>query len=128
MGRQDLSVTDPWRMYPHLLLSRLHYDLLGIIASARAVCPWRATRGSAFGVIIRTVRVAELEDRQSVDWEPGSSTLRFSLVERDGTLSVVYEGRVPDAFALAERAVVEGEISRRRLCGRQPGGAVPFQV
>jgi cytochrome c-type biogenesis protein CcmE len=57
------------------------------------------------------VRVAGLVDRESVDWETGSSTLRFNLVEGEGTLLVVYEGRVPDAFAQADSAVVEGEFS-----------------
>jgi cytochrome c-type biogenesis protein CcmE len=57
------------------------------------------------------VRVAGLVDRGSVDWKPGSSTQRFSLVEGDGTLPVVYEGRAPDAFAQADSAVVEGELS-----------------
>ncbi|MGB9301898.1 MAG: cytochrome c maturation protein CcmE [Anaerolineae bacterium] len=57
------------------------------------------------------VRVAGLVDNESVDWEPGSSTLRFNLIEGDGTLPVVYEGHVPDAFAQADSAVVEGELS-----------------
>jgi len=57
------------------------------------------------------VRIAGLVDRESVDWEPGSSVLRFNLVEGEGTLPVVYEGRVPDAFAQADSAVVEGELS-----------------
>lgn len=34
LGGQDLSVTDPCRVLPHLLPSRLHHDLLGPIASA----------------------------------------------------------------------------------------------
>jgi cytochrome c-type biogenesis protein CcmE len=57
------------------------------------------------------VRIAGLVDRESVDWEQGSSVLRFNLVEGEGTLPVVYEGRVPDAFAQADSAVVEGELS-----------------
>jgi cytochrome c-type biogenesis protein CcmE len=57
------------------------------------------------------VRVAGLVDRESVDWETGSSSLRFDLVEGQQTLPVVYEGRVPDAFAQADSAVVEGELS-----------------
>lgn len=57
------------------------------------------------------VRIAGLVDRESVDWEPGSSVLRFNLVDGDGTLPVVYDGRVPDAFAQADSAVVEGELS-----------------
>lgn len=57
------------------------------------------------------VRIAGLVDRESVDWGLGSSTLRFNLVEGDGTLAVVYEGPAPDAFAQADSAVVEGELS-----------------
>jgi cytochrome c-type biogenesis protein CcmE len=57
------------------------------------------------------VRIAGLVDRESVDWETGSSVLRFDLVEGEGTLPVIYEGPVPDAFAQADSAVVEGELS-----------------
>ena len=57
------------------------------------------------------VRIAGLVDRESVDWEPGSSVVRFDLVEGEATLPVVYEGRVPDAFAQADSAVVDGELS-----------------
>jgi cytochrome c-type biogenesis protein CcmE len=57
------------------------------------------------------VRIAGLVDRESVDWQQGSSTLRFDLFEGEGRLAVVYEGRVPDAFAQADSAVVEGELS-----------------
>jgi cytochrome c-type biogenesis protein CcmE len=57
------------------------------------------------------VRIAGLVDRESVDWERGSSVVRFELVEGEATLPVVYEGRVPDAFAQADSAVVEGELS-----------------
>ena len=57
------------------------------------------------------VRIAGLVDRESVEWQPGSSILRFDLVEGEATLPVVYEGRVPDAFAQADSAVVEGELS-----------------
>jgi cytochrome c-type biogenesis protein CcmE len=57
------------------------------------------------------VRVAGLVDRESVDWQTGSSSLRFDLVEGQQTLPVVYEGRVPDAFAQADSAVAEGELS-----------------
>lgn len=59
----------------------------------------------------QTVRIAGLVDRATVDWAPGSSVLRFNLVEGQATLPVVYEGRVPDAFAQADSAVVEGELS-----------------
>ena len=57
------------------------------------------------------VRVAGLVDRQSVDWELGSSTLRFSVAEGETKMPVIYEGLVPDAFAQTDSVVVEGEYS-----------------
>jgi cytochrome c-type biogenesis protein CcmE len=57
------------------------------------------------------VRVAGLVDRQSVDWELGSSTLRFSVAEGETKMPVLYEGLVPDAFAQTDSVVVEGEYS-----------------
>ena len=57
------------------------------------------------------VRVAGLVDRQSVDWELGSSTLRFSVAEGETKMPVIYEGLVPDAFAQSDAVVVEGEYS-----------------
>lgn len=57
------------------------------------------------------VRVAGLVDRQSVDWAVGSSTLRFSVVEGESTMAVLYEGLVPDAFAQSDAVVVDGEYS-----------------
>jgi len=55
------------------------------------------------------VRVAGLVDRGSVDWQQGSSVLRFSMVDGEMSLPVTYEGLVPDAFAQTDSVVVEGE-------------------
>jgi cytochrome c-type biogenesis protein CcmE len=55
------------------------------------------------------VRVAGLVDRQSVDWQMGSSVLRFNMGQGESALPVTYEGLVPDAFAQTDEVVVEGE-------------------
>lgn len=57
------------------------------------------------------VRVAGLVNQDTVDWETGSTILRFEMVEDDETLPVQYKGPVPDAFAQSESVVVEGEYS-----------------
>ena len=57
------------------------------------------------------VRVAGQIDRNSVDWELGSRTLEFNIIEGEEILSVTYEGIVPDAFAQSDAVVVEGEYS-----------------
>jgi cytochrome c-type biogenesis protein CcmE len=57
------------------------------------------------------VRVAGQIDRDSVDWELGSTTLEFDVVEGEEVLPVTYEGIVPDAFAQSEAVVVEGQYS-----------------
>lgn len=57
------------------------------------------------------VRVAGVVNRDTVQWEVGSTTLRFDMIEGYETLSVIYEGSVPDAFAQSETVVVEGKYS-----------------
>jgi cytochrome c-type biogenesis protein CcmE len=57
------------------------------------------------------VRVAGQIDRDSVDWELGSTSLEFDVVEGEEVLPVTYEGIVPDAFAQSEAVVVEGQYS-----------------
>ncbi len=56
----------------------------------------------------RNIRVAGIVDRKTVDWEFGSTTLRFDMLEGDESLPVIYEGPVPDAFAQSDTVVAEG--------------------
>lgn len=68
----------------------------------------KAQGSSVYG---QEVRVAGTVDRETVNWEFGSTILRFNMVEGDETLPVLYEGPVPDAFAQSEAVVVEGAYS-----------------
>ena len=49
----------------------------------------------------------------SVEQEPGSFVLRFTIVDVEGeaSLPVVYQGVVPDTFKVGNAVVVEGEIN-----------------
>jgi len=46
----------------------------------------------------------------SVEQEPGGLILRFSLVDGEETLPVVYQGVVPDAFKVGNEVVAEGYL------------------
>lgn len=46
----------------------------------------------------------------SVKQEVGGHILRFNLVDRAGSLPVVYQGIVPDAFKASNEIVIEGYL------------------
>ena len=47
----------------------------------------------------------------SVEKEPGSLVLRFTIIEGGENLPVVYKGVVPDAFKVGNDIVVEGHLN-----------------
>lgn len=48
----------------------------------------------------------------SVEQEPGSLTMRFTISEGDQSLPVIHQGIVPDAFKVGNEVVVEGYIDQ----------------
>ena len=57
------------------------------------------------------VRVNGQVSPGSVEQEPGSLTLRFTMTEGERSLPVVYHGVVPDAFKAGSEVVVEGYLN-----------------
>ena len=57
------------------------------------------------------VRVNGLVSPGSVEQEPGSLTLKFTMTEGKKSLPVVYHGAVPDAFQAGNEVVVEGYLN-----------------
>lgn len=56
------------------------------------------------------VRVAGKVDHNPIRQEPGSSVLRFSLMEGERVLPVAYQGVVPDALTAGGDVVIEGYL------------------
>ena len=47
----------------------------------------------------------------SVEQESGGLILRFTIIDGEGSLPVVYEGVVPDAFKVGNEVVAEGYLN-----------------
>jgi len=58
----------------------------------------------------QNVRVNGLVSPDSVEQDPGSFTLKFTMTEGEKSLPVVYHGVVPDAFKAGSEVVVEGHL------------------
>ncbi len=64
-------------------------------------------------VIGRDVRIAAQLDKESIEWDNASMTVRFNVVEGDRVLPIVYsfaKNPVPDTLELGESVVVEGQL------------------
>ena len=59
-----------------------------------------------------TIRVNGRVAPGSVEQEPGSLTMRFTISEGDQSLPVIHQGVVPDAFKVGNEVVVEGYIDQ----------------
>jgi len=59
----------------------------------------------------QNVRVNGWVSPGSVEQEPSSLILRFTLTEGERSLPVVYHGVVPDAFKVGSEVVVEGYLN-----------------
>ncbi len=59
----------------------------------------------------QNVRVNGWVSPGSVEQEPGSRTLRFTMTEGERSLPVVYHGVVPDAFKVGSEVIVEGYLN-----------------
>ncbi len=60
----------------------------------------------------QTIRVNGRVAPGSVEQEPGSLTMRFTISEGDQSLPVIHQGVVPDAFKVGNEVVVEGYIDQ----------------
>ncbi len=84
-----------------------------IASSARGAAVYALTihelkaRGSS--VYGEGVRVGGTIDGQSIAWDTQSQILRFSLVDGEESLAVVYQGLRPDMFRDGAQALVEGK-------------------
>ncbi len=58
------------------------------------------------------VRVNGLVAPGSLEQEPGSFTLKFTITEAEESLPVVYQGVVPDTFKVGNDVVVEGYLNQ----------------
>ncbi len=47
----------------------------------------------------------------SVEQEPGGLILRFTIIDGEKSLPVIYQGVVPDAFKVGNEVVVEGHLN-----------------
>ena len=55
------------------------------------------------------VRVGGQVSEGSVNWDPGECILRFSITDdASASLSVVYQGIVPDSFKQGQKVILEG--------------------
>ena len=61
-------------------------------------------------IVDRSVRVSAVVDKETIDYDVKSLTLRFDLVDEGGRLPVVYSGVKPDMLAGSESVVVEGRL------------------
>ena len=59
----------------------------------------------------QNVRVNGLVYPGSVEQEPGSLTLKFTLTEGGRSLPVIYHGAVPDIFKADSEVVIEGYLN-----------------
>ncbi len=58
------------------------------------------------------VRVGGMVDGRSISWDPRESLLKFTLVDGQEILSVIYKGPQPDMFRDGAQALVEGKYQR----------------
>ncbi|MBU2608659.1 MAG: cytochrome c maturation protein CcmE [Chloroflexi bacterium] len=63
----------------------------------------------------QTIRVNGWVAPGSVEQEPGSLTLRFTISEGNQSLPVIHQGVVPDAFKVGNEVVVEGYIDQNGI-------------
>jgi len=61
-------------------------------------------------IVDRSVRVSAVVDKETIDYDVKSLTLRFDLVDERGRLPVVYSGVKPDMLARSQGVVVEGRL------------------
>jgi cytochrome c-type biogenesis protein CcmE len=61
-------------------------------------------------IVDRSVRVSAVVDKETIDYDVKSLTLRFDLVDEGGRLPVVYSGVKPDMLSRSEGVVVEGRL------------------
>lgn len=47
----------------------------------------------------------------SVQWNPGTRNLRFTITDDTQTAAVVYRGNVPDSFKQGQKVIVEGSYA-----------------
>ena len=63
------------------------------------------------------IRVAGGIDKESVEWDPQTDTLVFSLFNPDDSaqrIPIVYHGLVPDTFWTSPQVIMEGEYAPGR--------------
>lgn len=61
-------------------------------------------------IVDRPVRVSAAVDKETIDYDVKSLTLRFDLVDEGGRLPLVYSGVKPDLLDMSESVVVEGRL------------------
>ncbi len=61
------------------------------------------------------VRVNGLVAPGSLEQEPGSFTLKFTITEGGESLPVVYQGVAPDTFKVGNEVVVEGSLNQEGI-------------
>lgn len=54
------------------------------------------------------VRISGKVSEGSVKWDPGERILHFSIADEKSTLSVMYQGIVPDSFKQGQKVILEG--------------------
>lgn len=78
----------------------------GAAVYALTIHELKARGSSAYG---EGVRVGGTIDGQSIAWDIQNQVLRFSLVDGEESLAVVYQGLRPDMFRDGAQALVEGK-------------------
>lgn len=58
------------------------------------------------------LRLNGMVDKSTIQWDPATLTLRFTMVKGDLAVPVIYNDVPPDTFYAGETAVVEGAYGR----------------
>lgn len=62
------------------------------------------------GMVDKPVRVSAAVDKETIDYDVESLTLRFDLVDKEGRLPVMCRGIKPDLLTASQSAVAEGHL------------------
>jgi len=87
-----------------------YLGFLGFQSSATYYYTVSEVTGQGSSIHGQNIRVNGWVFPDSVEQEPSTLTLKFTLTEGENSLPVVYHGVVPDAFKADSEVVVEGYV------------------
>ena len=84
---------------------------VGFMDSATYYYTVSELKGMGSSIHGNSVRVSGQVAPGSIEQEPVNLTMRFTIIEGEESLPVVYRGAVPDAFKVGNDVVVDGNLS-----------------